>query len=128
MKKIVSILFVALFTTLVFAVSYKNNTYQKLADEYTKKAEMALDAGEYDLAIEYSAKASCDILREVIKNNGKVNKEEILSKKKKMIKLICQLCIVVIAVVFIVVGVFNGGADDTLQKAVNICTECIGLG
>ena len=57
MKKIVSILFVALFTTLVFAVSYKNNTYQKLADEYTKKAEMALDAGEYDLAIEYSAKA-----------------------------------------------------------------------
>ena len=57
MKKIVSILFVALFTTLVFSVSYKNNTYQKLADEYTKKAEMALDAGEYDLAIEYSAKA-----------------------------------------------------------------------
>ena len=58
MKKIVSILFVALFTTLVFAVSYKNNTYQKLADEYTKKAEMALDAGEYDLAIEYSQKAA----------------------------------------------------------------------
>lgn len=82
----------------------------------------------YSFYIEYSAKASCDILREVIKNNGKVNKEEILSKKKKMIKLICQLCIVVIAVVFIVVGVFNGGAEDTLQKAVNICTECIGLG
>ena len=40
MKKIVSILFVALFTTLVFAVSYKNNTYQKLADEYTKKAQI----------------------------------------------------------------------------------------
>ena len=32
------------------SLSYKNNTYQKLADEYTKKAERALDAGEYTLA------------------------------------------------------------------------------
>lgn len=31
-------------------------------------------------------------------------------------------------VVFIILGVFNGGAGDVLLKAVNICTECIGLG
>ncbi len=57
MKKVVTV-FAALFAaSMLFAVSYKNNTYQKLADEYTKKAEKALDAGEYDLAEEYAAKA-----------------------------------------------------------------------
>ena len=51
MKKLFSVLFVALLTLSVFAVSYKNNTYQKLADEYTKKAETALDAGAYGYAM-----------------------------------------------------------------------------
>lgn len=37
-------------------------------------------------------------------------------------------CIFVIAVVFIIVGILNGGAQDVLIKAINICTECIGLG
>ena len=57
MKKIISILVIALLAASVFAVSYKNNTFQKLADEYTKKAEIALDAGQYDDAVEYSKKA-----------------------------------------------------------------------
>lgn len=33
-----------------------------------------------------------------------------------------------VAIVFIVLGVMNGGLQDVLVKAVNICTECIGLG
>ncbi len=57
MKKIFSIFAVALLAASLFAVSYKNNTFQKLADEYTKKAEIALDAGQYDDAVEYSKKA-----------------------------------------------------------------------
>lgn len=57
MKKIISILLISILAASVFAVSYKNNTFQKLADEYTKKAERALDAGEYDDAVEYSKKA-----------------------------------------------------------------------
>lgn len=56
MKKLISVLFVTLLTLSVFAISYKNNTYQKLANEYTKKAEAALDAGEYDLSVEYAKK------------------------------------------------------------------------
>lgn len=32
------------------------------------------------------------------------------------------------AVTFIIVGALNGGARDVLIKAINICTECIGLG
>lgn len=57
MKKVLMTLAVLFAATFVFAASYKNNTYQKLADEYTKKAEYALDAGEYALAEEYAAKA-----------------------------------------------------------------------
>lgn len=57
MKKLISVLSFALICGTVFAVSYKDNTYQRLADEYTKKAENALDAGEYDLSVEYALKA-----------------------------------------------------------------------
>ena len=54
MKKVVSVLLASLILASAFAVSYKNNTYQKLANEYTKKAEVALDAGQYEDAVEYS--------------------------------------------------------------------------
>ncbi len=33
-----------------------------------------------------------------------------------------------LAILFIVLGVMNGGWYDVLVKAINICTECIGLG
>lgn len=33
-----------------------------------------------------------------------------------------------VAVTFIILGIVNGGANDVLIKAINICTECIGLG
>ena len=33
-----------------------------------------------------------------------------------------------IAVIFIILGIFNDGAQSVLIKAINICTECIGLG
>ncbi len=36
--------------------------------------------------------------------------------------------VLVAAVTFIIIGALNGGAHDVLVKAINICTECIGLG
>ena len=57
MKKVLTVFATLFAASLLFAVSYKNNTYQKLADEYTRKAEKAMDAGEYVLAEEYAAKA-----------------------------------------------------------------------
>ncbi|MBQ1371566.1 MAG: hypothetical protein IIY70_01415 [Oscillospiraceae bacterium] len=33
-----------------------------------------------------------------------------------------------LAVLLIVLGILNGGLQDVLTKAVNLCTECIGLG
>ena len=36
--------------------------------------------------------------------------------------------IIVVALIFIVAGLINGGTIAVLAKAINICTECIGLG
>lgn len=42
--------------------------------------------------------------------------------------LAVRLSVLAIALVFIVAGIINGGMADVLSKAINICTECIGLG
>ncbi len=58
MKKLIALAALLVTSVSLFAVSYKNNTYQKLADEYNKKAQLAFDAGYYDDAVEYSKKAA----------------------------------------------------------------------
>ena len=50
------------------------------------------------------------------------------SKQSKRLLLCIRLTVLVVGIVFVVLGVLNGGANDVLQKAVRICTECIGLG
>lgn len=39
-----------------------------------------------------------------------------------------RISLIVLAVVFVLLGVMNGGLYDVWVKAINICTECIGLG
>ena len=39
-----------------------------------------------------------------------------------------RIALLALALVLIVAGIFNGGMADVLSKAINICTECIGLG
>ncbi len=77
---------------------------------------------------EYSARTSIDLIKTIIKANGKkvvITKENI--KKQKMIN-ITRFAIIILSIVLIIHGTYNGGASDVYQKAINICTECIGLG
>ena len=39
-----------------------------------------------------------------------------------------RLCLLAIAMAMLIPGIINGGLYDVFVKAVNICTECIGLG
>ena len=39
-----------------------------------------------------------------------------------------KVAVLIAAVIFIVAGIFNGSMEDMLIKAINICTECVGLG
>ncbi len=41
---------------------------------------------------------------------------------------ITRMALGVIGVTFVIWGICNGGMNETLQKAINICTQCIGLG
>ena len=43
-------------------------------------------------------------------------------------KNILRVIVLMAAVLLIVLGIANGGLWDVLVKAINICTECIGLG
>ena len=55
-------------------------------------------------------------------------KSNISAKMQKICLWVARAVVGVTAITFILVGIFNGGANDVLIKAINICTECIGLG
>ncbi|MCR4617303.1 MAG: hypothetical protein K5669_03820 [Lachnospiraceae bacterium] len=48
--------------------------------------------------------------------------------KKKKVKILIFSLIFALAIVFVVYGLKNDGFRDVKNKAVRICTECIGLG
>ena len=54
--------------------------------------------------------------------------EGFFCKRKPSPANLMRKFLVILAILLIAVGVANGGARDVLVKAVNICTECIGLG
>lgn len=57
MKRIVLVFLLISSSLVLFAASYADNEYQRLASSYTAKAQEAFDSGDYDLAVEYTAKA-----------------------------------------------------------------------
>lgn len=75
---------------------------------------------------EKSAKKSLDIIKTIIKANGK-KQNKIIKNNDKKIKIL-QTSITILAIVLIVIGAVNGEYNSVLHKAINICTECIGLG
>ena len=56
----------------------------------------------------------------------KQQKEGLFSSKNWV--LYARVALLCLGVVFVIVGVFNGGMKDVFAKAIKICTECIGLG
>lgn len=58
---------------------------------------------------------------------GKAKSPEAAPCRKNYVNLLRAL-LYGLAAAFIVLGVMNGGMRDVLVKAINICTECIGLG
>ena len=71
------------------------------------------------------------ILSQIKEQKIVLNKKENVVKNKtnnKKILLAVRISVAVIALTFIVLGAFNGTMRDVLIKAINICTECIGLG
>ncbi len=49
-------------------------------------------------------------------------------EKREKSMLITRIVVASVALILVIVGICNGGMKDVLLKAVNICTQCIGLG
>ncbi len=88
------------------------------------------------IAFIYLEKASVErqinTIKVAIAANGTVasNEENAPCKCRRnaTIRMSARLVVLALAVIFIILGILNGGMNDVLSKAINICTECIGLG
>lgn len=108
---------IATAIVIVFAYFLQSLVYALVASFFIN-ASMARE-------IEYIKVAIARLAKDGIKVTSNEKKDCSLGKK---ITLIARCAIPVIAVVFIILGISNGGMNDVLQKAVRICTECIGMG
>ncbi len=52
----------------------------------------------------------------------------LVAKYEDITVWIARIVVFILAVVFLILGILNGGVADVLGKAIRICTECIGLG
>jgi len=79
---------------------------------------------------ERSAGEELEALKASIKSHGApaVKKQPEAKKRKVNTLLVTRIAVAAVALILIAAGIFNGGMEDVLQKAVKICTECIGLG
>ena len=48
--------------------------------------------------------------------------------EKEEQRVLLRRILMAAAIVFIIMGILNGGMKDVLVKAIRVCTECIGLG
>ena len=79
---------------------------------------------------EKSAECELKLLRDAVANGTPIAKAGTLDESEREVNTvkIARLAILAVAIVFVIIGIFNGGMADVLAKAVKICTECIGLG
>lgn len=80
-----------------------------------------------------SAKRALPYLKNMIAAGGKplARQQEsaaALQQYEGRVILGVRIAVAAIGVALLIWGIFNGGADDVFIKAINICTECIGLG
>ena len=106
-----------------------NFTITNLNSDVIKAAVIALSAAVLSLIAVYisSSLASASICREIAILK-KLPEQECVTTVRKSPKNAIRIGILLLAIVFIVMGIFNEGVADVLGKAIRICTECIGLG
>ena len=76
----------------------------------------------------YSILASMEAEIALLKQAPKGSAVASTPKERKISVRTLRTCLLVLTVAILVYGFFAGGTADVLTKAVNICTECVGLG
>ena len=80
------------------------------------------------LLVSKSILKETEIYKQIIASGNKVSPTPAPNTDKPVLLKTIRFIILAVALVFIVVGILNGSAEDVLTKAIKICTECIGLG
>lgn len=133
---------VSLIISLVYALNKNNFPANDINGEMINAMLFIIPCAVISLASIYATIMICNAsyVRELslVKRALQANRQQsaasiqqgISSQNEQNEKILlgARLTILVLAVAFIVIGTFNGGMADVLQKAINICTECIGLG
>ena len=118
---------------LVYALNGDNFHQREITDSliqamYLLIPCMAVPFG-YAVFAGYHSRASIRREIEVLKQAGSNHSPApVESVAKKDVSLILRWVFLAVAVVFLVWGYCIGGTADVLTKAINICTECVGLG
>lgn len=81
--------------------------------------------GMFHAAIQHATHKSIQTYH--ISSSGNIHKAVQGTENTKM-RIPLQIVIGILAILFIMLGVMNGGWYDVFVKAIKICTECIGLG
>ena len=93
------------------------------------KRSMQRETAEVKTAIATNAKLGVRVTGQITKPTLA---EKLVQKCKftqtKGWKIGVRAAVGAIGVALVIVGIFNGGMRDVLMKAINICTQCIGLG
>ena len=103
--------------------SFLNREFRKREIALVKQA-IALCATRPDLCrtpetpVENSCSGACPIQKA----------KSVFTKHQKTILTVVRCVVLAVGVLFVLLGIFNGGMSDVVQKAIKICTECIGLG
>lgn len=63
-----------------------------------------------------------------INNRKEVYKMGNFTFKTNKKKLVAQVALLVVSIVFIAFGAYRGEAQTVLTKAINLCLECVGIG
>lgn len=70
-----------------------------------------------------------ELVKQVIAGGAKAQPEEPAPKKDhSKLLLAVRCCLLAVGIGILVFGFISGGTKDVMTKAINICTECVGLG
>ncbi len=121
MPWVVASFVVAIIVTVYFEISAKHEVKEikRILAESAKNP----DGGTANKNVKPS------VLDKIKEKIDKIIPDALKTKRARRYALLgTRLSLTVLSVVFIVVGILNGGIVSVLEKAIAICRECIGLG
>ena len=113
-----------------------NNFHQSEINDSMIKAMLVLlpcfaVSFAYSVYVAYSNEKSfqreLDLIKKAPASNNRASDESNANKSEKAV-VISKIIILLLSFAVIIYGLVAGGTADVLTKAINICTECIGLG